>query len=289
MELEGVVGEIPSVHCRSFYPSAFGTQSSRSPSTTTVYSIPDRPGTLSPQSLNSFASLPNSANVSSSVAFGCNIGNRCYSYKIPQSPVFQQNILKQTANTPLSGHTTDKPMDMAGFTSNSLHCSDVQRRVKEFGVYQSYTGPYSRIPGYMDVPVVPRARAGDPRQEAVLPMECYQPWSWSSAWNGQQYCPKDQSQNSCIWKSPRTEDVARPDSSAIYRRGRKKRVPYTKLQLKELEREYSITKFITKEKRRRIASSTNLSEKQVTIWFQNRRVKDKKILSKSSKDFEPYH
>uniref|UniRef100_A0A336LNH3 CSON005633 protein n=1 Tax=Culicoides sonorensis TaxID=179676 RepID=A0A336LNH3_CULSO len=61
------------------------------------------------------------------------------------------------------------------------------------------------------------------------------------------------------------------------------RAVFSNLQRKGLEKQFEIQKYITKPDRKKLAARLNLSDSQVKVWFQNRRMKERHKRNLSAK------
>ncbi|XP_029439702.1 LOW QUALITY PROTEIN: homeobox protein CDX-1 [Rhinatrema bivittatum] len=97
--------------------------------------------------------------------------------------------------------------------------------------------------------------------------------------SGPQLSPSAQRRNPYEWMR-RTGVPSANTQSGKTRTKDKYRVVYTDHQRLELEKEFHYSRYITIRRKAELAATLNLTERQVKIWFQNRRAKERKVNKK---------
>ncbi|NWV13200.1 CDX1 protein, partial [Ptilonorhynchus violaceus] len=104
----------------------------------------------------------------------------------------------------------------------------------------------------------------------------------ADALGAQHISPGGQRHSSYEWMRKTVQST----STGKTRTREKYRVVYTDHQRLELEKEFHYNRYITIRRKSELAANLRLSERQVKIWFQNRRAKERKLMKKKMTHFD---
>ncbi|XP_073952917.1 uncharacterized protein [Choristoneura fumiferana] len=87
----------------------------------------------------------------------------------------------------------------------------------------------------------------------------------------------------CNWQNGIIAPQSQPSTSGGSKKSKRERTAFTTHQLTQLEAEYGKDRFIKSIPRKNLAAQLKISERSIKIWYQNRRMKEKKDLKMKMK------